>query len=111
MSNEPQQDPSADEQAARAWWKDLTQAERAAALESAGWKADGMDTPSVADAWAVHRLRSRAASAYGKPLRYVVLLGRHGRPPHVFDTLTKSRLSSYATVAEAQRQAIFLNGR
>jgi hypothetical protein len=107
MSNGAQRDPSADEQADIVWWKNLTQSERAQALEAAGWKADGSDTPSVADAWVVYRQRSHTAGR--KPLRYVVLLGRHGQPPHLFDTLTKSRIKSYPTMAEAERQAMLLN--
>lgn len=44
-----------------------------------------------------------------KPLRYVVLLGRDGKPPHLFDTETKTKLRAYPTVIEAERQAILLN--
>jgi hypothetical protein len=101
--------PSADEQAGIAWWKSLSQPQRAQAFEAAGWKADGMDAPSVADAWTVFKQKSLAAAAHAKPPRYVVLLGRYDRP-YVFDTLTKFRLSSYPTVAEAERRAISLNG-
>jgi hypothetical protein len=111
MSNGAQRDPTTDEQAAIAWWSTLTQTERAEALERTGWKADGSDTPSVADAWMVFKLRSRTAAAGKKPLRYVVLLGRHGQAPHVFDTLTRTRLKSYATVADAEQQAMRLNQR
>jgi hypothetical protein len=47
--------PSMDEQAGMAWWNSLTEPERAQALEAAGWKPNGTDTPSAADAWATHK--------------------------------------------------------
>ena len=96
---------STDEQAA--WWKSLTQSERAQALKAAGWTVDGSDPPSVADAWTVYKLRTNTVGR--KPLRYVVLLGRYKQQPHVFDTLTRTRLQSYPTAGEAERQAMFLN--
>ncbi len=39
------------------WWNSLTEAERAQALEAAGWKSGGTSTPSAADAWDVHKKR------------------------------------------------------
>jgi hypothetical protein len=48
-------------------------------------------------------------AAMTKPLRYVVLLGRDGDPPYLYDTETKTRIMSYRTVREAERQAILLN--
>jgi hypothetical protein len=44
-----------------------------------------------------------------KPPRYVVMLGRDGKPPHLYDSETKTKIRSYPTVAEAERQAILLN--
>ena len=96
---------STDEQGA--WWKSLTQGERAQALKAAGWTTDGSDPPSVADAWTVDKLRTNTFGR--KPLRYVVLRGRYGQPLQLFDTLTKAQLQSYPTADEAERQALFLN--
>ncbi len=50
--------PTAKEQAGIQWWNSLTEAERAAALKAAGWKSGGAWTPSAADAWTVHKMRS-----------------------------------------------------
>jgi hypothetical protein len=47
------------------WWNSLTEAERAKALEAAGWKSGGTWTPSAADAWAVHKMRSGLKAAVG----------------------------------------------
>lgn len=44
-----------------------------------------------------------------KPLRYIVVLGRNGSQPHLYDTETKTKIMSYPTVVEAERQAILLN--
>jgi len=91
------------------WWNSLTEPERAQSLEVAGWKPGGTYTPSAADAWDAFKHRARMAAATRKPLRYIVLLGRDGQPPHLFDTETKTKIMSYPTVAEAERQAILLN--
>jgi len=48
---------TADERAGIEWWNSLTEAERARALEDAGWKSGGTYTPSAADAWAEHKRR------------------------------------------------------
>jgi hypothetical protein len=53
---EPRQ-PTADEVAGMEWWNAMTEAERASALEAAGWKSGGSSTPSAADAWAAHKKR------------------------------------------------------
>lgn len=71
-----------------------SQAEPAEALDAAGWTAHSLDNPSVAAAWKVCQQRSRTAAAGRKPPRYVVLLGRNGAPPHLFDMQTKSRVRS-----------------
>ena len=91
------------------WWNSMTEPERAQALKAAGWKSGGTYTPSAADAWDAFKHRARMAAATRKPLRYIVLLGRDGQPPHLFDTKTKTKIMSYPTVAEAERQAILLN--
>jgi hypothetical protein len=39
------------------WWNSMTEAERAKALEAAGWKSGGTWTPSAADAWREHKRR------------------------------------------------------
>jgi hypothetical protein len=52
--------PTADEQAGMQWWNSMTEAERAQALEAAGWKAGGTWTPSAADAWAHYKKTSRS---------------------------------------------------
>jgi hypothetical protein len=49
--------PTADERAGMQWWNSMTEAERARALEVAGWKPGGTSTPSAADAWAAHKRR------------------------------------------------------
>ncbi|MGC2030609.1 MAG: hypothetical protein WA642_11355 [Steroidobacteraceae bacterium] len=49
--------PTADEIAGMQWWNSMTEAERAQALEAAGWKSGGTWTPSAADAWATHKKR------------------------------------------------------
>jgi hypothetical protein len=49
--------PTADELAGIQWWNSMTEAERAKALEAAGWKSGGTWTPSAADAWALHKKR------------------------------------------------------
>jgi hypothetical protein len=49
--------PTADELAGIEWWNSMTEAERAKALEAAGWKSGGTWTPSVADAWVAHKKR------------------------------------------------------
>ena len=101
-------------------------------------KPDGTDAPNAADAWAVYKQRARAAAdawaiytqrtreaadawavfytqrvrtavSMEKPLRYVVLLGSDGQPPHLFDTATKTKIMSYSTVREAERHATLLN--
>jgi hypothetical protein len=53
---EPRQ-PTFDELPGMQWWNSLTEAERAQALEAAGWKPGGASTPSAADAWAQHKKR------------------------------------------------------
>jgi len=53
---EPRQ-PTTDERAGMQWWNALSETERAAALEAAGWRPGGTWTPSAADAWAVHKKR------------------------------------------------------
>lgn len=50
--------PTADELAGMQWWNSMTEAERAKALEAAGWSSGGTWTPSAADAWAAHKQRS-----------------------------------------------------
>lgn len=45
------------------WWNSLTEAERAQALEAAGWKSGGTSTPSAADAWDVHKKRMGLGSS------------------------------------------------
>ena len=52
--------PTADEQAGMQWWNSMTEAERAQALEAAGWKPGGTWTPSAADAWAQHKKTLRS---------------------------------------------------
>jgi hypothetical protein len=47
--------PTADELAGMQWWNSMTEAERAQALEAAGWKSGGTWTPSAADAWTAHK--------------------------------------------------------
>jgi hypothetical protein len=57
-SNEPtssSQQPTADEIAGMHWWNLMSEAERAKALELAGWKSGGTWTPSAADAWTAHK--------------------------------------------------------
>jgi hypothetical protein len=49
--------PTADELAGIQWWNSMTEAERAKALEAAGWKSGGTWTPSAADAWIAHKQR------------------------------------------------------
>jgi len=52
--------PTADERAGMEWWNSMTEAERAEALEAAGWRSGGTWntwTPSAADAWAQHKKR------------------------------------------------------
>lgn len=49
--------PTADELAGMQWWNSMTEAERARALEVAGWTSGGTWTPSAADAWTVHKQR------------------------------------------------------
>jgi hypothetical protein len=83
-----------DEPASAAWWRSLNQTERGEALTAAGWTAAGADAPSISDAWAVYKQWARIAAAGRKPLRYIVLLGRNGAPPHLFDMQTKSRVRS-----------------
>jgi hypothetical protein len=56
-STSPPQQPTADEIAGMQWWNSMTEADRAKALEDAGWKSGGTWTPSAADAWAVHKRR------------------------------------------------------
>jgi hypothetical protein len=51
----------------------------------------------------------RAAMIKSKPLRYIVVLGRNGSLPHLYDTETKTKITSYSTVVEAERQATLLN--
>jgi hypothetical protein len=53
-------EPTADEAAGMAWWNSLTEAERAKALEAAGWLSVGTWTPSHADAWALYKKTSRS---------------------------------------------------
>jgi hypothetical protein len=52
-----QRHPTADELAGMQWWNSMSEAERAAALKTAGWKAGGTSTPSAAEAWAEHKRR------------------------------------------------------
>jgi hypothetical protein len=52
-----QRHPTADEFAGMQWWNSMSEAERAAALKTAGWKAGGTFTPSAAEAWAEHKKR------------------------------------------------------
>jgi hypothetical protein len=59
---EPRQ-PTLDEQAGMRWWNSLTEAERAQALEAAGWKSGDTSTPSAADAWDVHKKRTGLESS------------------------------------------------
>jgi hypothetical protein len=54
LSSPPQQ-PTADEIAGMKWWNTMTEAERAKALEAAGWRSGSTWTPSAADAWALHK--------------------------------------------------------
>jgi hypothetical protein len=63
------------------WWNSLTEAERAKALEAAGWKSGGTWTPSAADAWALHK---NAIGAQGN----IVIINGNGDQPYVFDTET-----------------------
>lgn len=52
----PPQQPTADEIAGMQGWNTMTEAERAKALEAAGWRSGGhVDTPSAADARALHK--------------------------------------------------------
>ena len=67
MNNEPNatqlgkpREPTPDEAAGMAWWNSRTEAERAKALEAAGWRAGGTWTPSPADAWALYKKASRS---------------------------------------------------
>jgi hypothetical protein len=53
-------EPTVDEAAGMEWWNSLTEAERAKALEAAGWKSGGTQTPSAADAWAHYKKKSRS---------------------------------------------------
>jgi hypothetical protein len=53
----PPQQPTADEIAGMQWWNSMTEAERAKALEAAGWRSGGTWTPSAADAWALYKKR------------------------------------------------------
>lgn len=53
----PPRQPTADEIAGMHWWNSMTDAERAKALELAGWKSGGSWTPSAADAWTAHKQR------------------------------------------------------
>jgi len=50
--------PTADELAGMQWWNSMTEAERAKALEAAGWTSGGTWTPSAADAWTAHNQRA-----------------------------------------------------
>jgi hypothetical protein len=50
-------EPTADEGAGMEWWNSMTEAERAKALEAAGWRSGGTWTPSAADVWALHKKR------------------------------------------------------
>jgi hypothetical protein len=52
-------EPTVDELAGITWWNSMTEAERAAALAAAGWKARGNFTPSAADAWARHKQQQK----------------------------------------------------
>jgi hypothetical protein len=52
-------EPTPDEADGIAWWNALTEAERARALEDAGYKSGGTFTPSPADAWAEHKRRTQ----------------------------------------------------
>jgi hypothetical protein len=54
-SMSPPQQPTADEIAGMKWWNTMTEAERAKALEAAGWRSGSTWTPSAADAWALHK--------------------------------------------------------
>jgi hypothetical protein len=56
-STAPPPQPTADEIAGMKWWNSMTEAERAKALEAAGWRSGGTWTPSAADAWALHKKR------------------------------------------------------
>jgi len=55
-----EREPTADDLAGMKWWNDMTVAERAKALEAAGWKSGDTWTPSAADAWAFHKKRTQA---------------------------------------------------
>ena len=54
-STSPPQQPTADEIAGMNGGTPMTEAERAKALEAAGWRSGGTWTPSAADAWALHK--------------------------------------------------------
>jgi hypothetical protein len=64
---------------------------------------------SVGDAWIAFKAAARTAAASAKPLRYIVILNGNGLPPYLYDTETKTKVRPYATVAEAEPQAIMLN--
>jgi hypothetical protein len=97
----------ADELAGMQWWNSMTEAERAKALELAGWKSGGAWTPSAADAWAVHNMRAGLEKVTTQ--RYLVIINGNGDPPYVFDTETKTKIMSYPTVGAAEHQATLLN--
>jgi hypothetical protein len=54
---EESRQPTDDEQAGIQWWNAMTEAERAKALEAAGWRSGDTYTPSAADAWREHKKR------------------------------------------------------